>query len=299
MEGDDEVKGEGNHYTTHFRQLDVRVGRWFSIDPKVTDYESPYLSMGGNPILHNDPLGDKIKWRNSDGSKMDRDDRKALRATIKELRKDESFNELYKTVKKDASIVYMGTHENDSENPELGTFSIKKWDIYDDYRDYGLTLNGTYGVDVSRTGFFKFEGDISISKSHVGNKLTVAEEFFHAYQAINMVPKGQNNRDYLKFKNTSSVEVEAKLFTALIAERNGFKKSVEPVHRDFRTNASTYLNGFKNNPNGIGSQISQDYRRFQNDIYISYPSDAFKNGVPARGSQFDAYWENVKGLFVR
>jgi RHS repeat-associated protein len=57
-ESDDEVKGEGNSYTTHFRQLDVRIGRWFSIDPKATAWESPYVSMGNNPIMHNDPMGD-------------------------------------------------------------------------------------------------------------------------------------------------------------------------------------------------------------------------------------------------
>jgi len=59
-EKDDEVKGEGNSYTTHFRQLDPRVGRWLSIDPKATAFESPYVSMGNNPILHNDVMGDSI-----------------------------------------------------------------------------------------------------------------------------------------------------------------------------------------------------------------------------------------------
>jgi hypothetical protein len=59
-EKDDEVKGGGNSYTTFFRQLDSRVGRWFSIDPKFMKFpfESPYVSMGDNPIYFNDPQGD-------------------------------------------------------------------------------------------------------------------------------------------------------------------------------------------------------------------------------------------------
>ncbi len=72
-ERDDEVKGSGNSYTTEFRQLDPRLGRWLSIDPKTfgTPWESPYASMGGNPILCNDVLGDKWKVGTDDNTKKD------------------------------------------------------------------------------------------------------------------------------------------------------------------------------------------------------------------------------------
>ena len=57
-EKDDNIKGKGNSYTTYFRQFDVRLGRWLSIDLKLNAWESPYASMGLNPIWRNDPLGD-------------------------------------------------------------------------------------------------------------------------------------------------------------------------------------------------------------------------------------------------
>lgn len=59
MEKDDEIKGEGNSYTTLFRQYDSRLGRWLSRDPLATEYpwQSPYISMDGNPISLNDPFG--------------------------------------------------------------------------------------------------------------------------------------------------------------------------------------------------------------------------------------------------
>jgi RHS repeat-associated protein len=59
MEKDDELKGKGNSYTTEFRQLDPRVGRWLSVDPKTSEFpwQSPYVGMDNNPILLTDPDG--------------------------------------------------------------------------------------------------------------------------------------------------------------------------------------------------------------------------------------------------
>src|SRR5690554_2585098 len=58
----DEIKGSGNHYTTFFRELDPRLGRWWSIDPKANASESPYVSMSNNPLFFTDPLGDTVKY---------------------------------------------------------------------------------------------------------------------------------------------------------------------------------------------------------------------------------------------
>jgi RHS repeat-associated protein len=58
-EKDDEAKGGGNSYTTFYRQLDPRVGRWFSVDPVFQPWQSPYNSMDGNPISLNDQKGNQ------------------------------------------------------------------------------------------------------------------------------------------------------------------------------------------------------------------------------------------------
>jgi RHS repeat-associated protein len=60
MEKTDEVYGPSNEYTTMFRQYDPRLGRWMTEDPKIHAWESPYVSMGNNPVAYNDIFGDEI-----------------------------------------------------------------------------------------------------------------------------------------------------------------------------------------------------------------------------------------------
>ena len=58
METDPEIKESRDlHYTTHFRQYDPRLGRWWSHDPVKQMGESPYAAMFNNPVLFSDVLG--------------------------------------------------------------------------------------------------------------------------------------------------------------------------------------------------------------------------------------------------
>ena len=59
MEKDPEIKGEGNSFTTEFRQYDPRLGRWLSLDPLMSMFPdmSPYVAFDNNPILYVDPYG--------------------------------------------------------------------------------------------------------------------------------------------------------------------------------------------------------------------------------------------------
>ena len=59
-EKDDESKGGGNSYVTHYRMLDPRLGRWLSLDPVFQPWQSPYSSMDNNPIRYNDVFGNVV-----------------------------------------------------------------------------------------------------------------------------------------------------------------------------------------------------------------------------------------------
>ncbi|KGO90875.1 RHS repeat domain-containing protein [Flavobacterium subsaxonicum] len=60
MEMDDELKGEGNSYTTEFRQYDPRIGRFTSLDPAMNQYAqfSPYSMCFNSPMYFKDTKGD-------------------------------------------------------------------------------------------------------------------------------------------------------------------------------------------------------------------------------------------------
>ena len=59
MEQDPEWNGEGNMYTTEFRQYDPRVGRWLSLDALKASFPgmSPFNAMDNNPVVFNDITG--------------------------------------------------------------------------------------------------------------------------------------------------------------------------------------------------------------------------------------------------
>ncbi|MFM7023429.1 MAG: RHS repeat-associated core domain-containing protein, partial [Flavobacteriales bacterium] len=68
---DNEISGDGNSYTTEFRQLDTRLGRWFSVDPVFQPNQSPYTSMDNDPINLTDIRGTDTKPENVGGGKED------------------------------------------------------------------------------------------------------------------------------------------------------------------------------------------------------------------------------------
>ncbi len=72
-EKDNEVNSSnGTSYTTEFRQLDTRLGRWFSSDPVFQPWQSSYTSMDNNPINLTDVRGlsgeipNKVKHKGKD-----------------------------------------------------------------------------------------------------------------------------------------------------------------------------------------------------------------------------------------
>ena len=64
QEGDNEVFGEMANFGYEFRQYDSRLGRWWSVDPKWSEYPSTssYAYCRNNPIILYDPNGMSDDW---------------------------------------------------------------------------------------------------------------------------------------------------------------------------------------------------------------------------------------------
>jgi len=97
QEKDDEITGNsGSHYTATFWEYDTRLGRRWNLDPKPTIGVSDYATFLNNPIWYNDPLGDKVEYK-------DRETKKSVREA---RRRDADFNAAFKKLKKDREDTY-------------------------------------------------------------------------------------------------------------------------------------------------------------------------------------------------
>jgi len=155
---DDQIKGTGNSYYTLHRELETRVGRWWSIDPKPMAGEGGYCSMSNNPILGNDPLGDVVTY----GSFKDRVNTLIGRVFSK------SFRDKYKAWKTSPFIYHIQEVANsprlkDAAPVNQAVFGVPTLLNNVDYA-LGRTVNIPINIDFSRQEKASIDGNINLSR---------------------------------------------------------------------------------------------------------------------------------------
>ncbi len=63
-EWQDDIDGLAEYYSTFFREYDPVIGRFNGVDPiaLMTESISTYAYANNNPVMMNDPLGDRARW---------------------------------------------------------------------------------------------------------------------------------------------------------------------------------------------------------------------------------------------
>jgi RHS repeat-associated protein len=164
-----------NTYDAFFRNYDPVLGRWWQIDPKASERESPYVGMGNNPILYNDYLGDTIKFASDEASQALQQQYDALR------RESKSFNTLITLLEQSKSVI----------NIKVDEVAVDK-----------VAEKKGLGESKDRVGGFAERSDLSITMRAGQTDKQLAEEPFHVFQFLT----------YGTDRNTAEIESEAKLF---------------------------------------------------------------------------------------
>jgi RHS repeat-associated protein len=88
MERENEFYGAGNTYDFGARILDVRIGRWMSVDPKVNKFpfESSFCFVSNNPNIYKDPTGEEKIIVIGGKDKVQSDDAKFVNSGLLQLK---------------------------------------------------------------------------------------------------------------------------------------------------------------------------------------------------------------------
>jgi RHS repeat-associated protein len=176
MERDDEIKGKGNSYTTEFRQNDTRLGRWLSLDPRMSGWESPYASMGNTPIWATDVRGDKFTKRGNIEVKKYKEELKQIRKNLKADIKN------YHPGLSPRSKEELQERLNEVRQIRKELKELKKYpQLYDIRFDENLNAEGVTRFD-PRTGIVEITIGQKPGSDWSNYKGTLAHELTHMYQ---------------------------------------------------------------------------------------------------------------------
>jgi RHS repeat-associated protein len=221
-EKDNEVKGEGNSYTTHYRQLDVRTGRWLTLDPKAQSmpWQSPYCSMDNNPAVLNDINGDKVKVKGN------RHERKEIKAAIETARKESTtFDNMYTDLEnsREKFIYTPGESHSDFSKKDIGgggSHEEKKPGVHIITIEMAPLSNINGRVKGAKIKYIKLDEGITVNPTEL-----LGHETAHAWLDLhNLIPPVQ----FDAWHEGSPMEITAASWNASLERRT--KHEIEASH---------------------------------------------------------------------
>jgi hypothetical protein len=191
-------------YTTEYRLLDTRIGRWLSVDPLFGKYAgmSSYNYCAGNPIINFDPDGKRVQTSDVNQSSAALDD---VFENLRDVRNLFSFNQ--------NELVYDRTNRSPAEKSAkqyFNSLSISQEEKED--RMSALTclldmmeatisnpkiINNSFGETEKGGGEFKPNGPLDLNNPGGGEAVVDPNGLF----LVNVVQRGS----LIEFKAVSSV----------------------------------------------------------------------------------------------
>lgn len=191
---DNEVKGSGNSYTTEFRQLDPRLGRWLSLDPVIQPWQSPYCSMDNNPIWYNDVFGNVIDEKKGKGvtNRQFRQFKRNIRRLIKH---SETFRSMYNDMKNSTETFHLQASISNNASSTTSGLTTPNWQSSD-----GSTTIDIYVDKVDKKDYLS----------------TIAHEVGHGWRFLHVL------------------DVKPKTLEMPVAPQRDFSQSVEDRENDMK-----------------------------------------------------------------
>jgi len=200
-----------NHYTTEFRELDTRIGRWWALDPVVHHHFSPYITMDNSPIMIYDPTGTDGKGNKKTGQisatvYFQFDDSDPRIANLTPGERQAYVNSFAAQVASDwNSYNINGVQVNTSNvqfliapqgmtEKDLGKYenllTVGFGTSLTDPRERGLATNGLSFVRMdgrkNNTGYMVYNTNPSYASHEFGHMLGLADRYFESYVISNV-----------------------------------------------------------------------------------------------------------------
>ncbi len=185
MEKDDEIKGEGNSYDFGARMLDVRIGRWFALDPFMDEYPSmsPYCYVANMPTIASDPNGKEVIIRTTTSSYNGKIPTKIGEIAVTNGGTSFSYNRVTKVwdiiltnhIQYSAAFRRPGRNRKtlEQENPGLLVSSQKHEDVHVKRNIRAVKSSISYTTNLLDGGAQTFTGTADIVMTNIFNAYTL------------------------------------------------------------------------------------------------------------------------------
>ncbi|MGD1842667.1 MAG: RHS repeat domain-containing protein [Thermonemataceae bacterium] len=154
------------------RMYDPAGVRWWSLDLLAEKYFpiTPYAYVGNSPMIFTDPNGMEIDWGN-----MTRQDKRAIKKEVRQLRKSQVFNDAWKQIKKSDKVF---TIEASRDKAASGAYKAGNGEIAGIFEgNYGTVMNTTVPSDPTNPSGGTTTTESKIPAAALGGTIEINTKF--------------------------------------------------------------------------------------------------------------------------